>query len=174
MVGLICVLLLLGAAGGVGQAPVSQQHVERVRQLLQSPHPEDVRWLKTLFQSLTRLEHGPTDLMHEGWAWMAKDGTDAAQSNFILYCRRHQLPLPAPTLAEGADSTLERALALWGEGKLEACGQALQAGYAQYPQDSRYRNNLLWLQMEPPATLAANCTPGEMAQAILAARFSHT
>ena len=174
MVGLIWIFVLLGTMRDFGQEPISQQHVERVRQLLQTPHPEDVRWLKTLFQSLTRLEHGPTDLMRQGWAWMAKEGTDAAQSNYILYCRRHQLPLPAPSLAEGADSTLERALALWGEGKLEACGEALQAGYTRYPQDARYRNNLLWLNMKPPHTLAADCSLREMAQAVLAARFSHS
>lgn len=175
MVGLTEIFLTIcfGLFGSPNQDPVSEVHVQRVKQLLQEPRPEDPRWLATLFQSLTRLEHGPEDLVYEGWRWMAAENTDSAQSNFILYCRRQGLPLPKGTVFEAADSHLERSLALWAVGELEACREALEKGALAYPGDSRYRTNLDWLSMDRPPQVAANANARDLAQAVLASRRAH-
>lgn len=175
MVGLtgVVVAFLCGFLREPVQDPVPEAHVQRVQQLLQEPQPQDARWLRTLFQSLTRLEHGPQELIHEGWRWMAAEGTDAAQSNFILYCRRQGLPLPDVTVSEAADSTLERSLALWAVGDLDACRTALEEGLAAYPSDSRYRTNLDWLSMDFPAALDPQANARDLAQAVLASRRAH-
>ncbi|MGB0952970.1 MAG: hypothetical protein ACPG31_07075 [Planctomycetota bacterium] len=166
-------MFLFGLAWGPTQDPVSEVHVQRVQQLLQEPRPEDPRWLATLFQSLTRLEHGPQELVYEGWRWMAAEKTDSAQSNFILYCRRQGLPLPKGTVIEAADSELERSLALWAVGELDACREALEKGALAYPDDSRYRTNLDWLSMDRPPQVAANANARDLAQAVLASRRAH-
>ena len=113
MAGLI--LLLLGALALLqadDQGAVPDRDVRRVASLLAAPHPQEPRWLRTLFQSMARVEHGPQDLVRRGWAWMAAEGTDSAQANSILYCRRQELALPEVSGSEAADSALERALAL--------------------------------------------------------------
>jgi len=156
----------------VPQEPYSERHLERVQELLSEPHPDQLLWLKTLFQSLTRVEHGPTDIVRQGWAYMAAEGTDAAQANFIVYCRRQALPLPEKTVAEGAHSDLERALSLWGEGRLTETLQALEIGLQAYSGDSRYRGNLDWLSMQPPQQVSSVSTSRELAQAVLATRIS--
>ncbi|MHC4380016.1 MAG: hypothetical protein ACYSU1_02865 [Planctomycetota bacterium] len=174
MVGLIlaiCGWLLGGEQSREIQDP-PQQHVERVAMLLRDPQPDSLYWLQTLFQSLTRIEHGPEELVRQGWSWMAAEGTDAAQANFILYCRRQGLPLPEITLNEAAGSGLERALALWGDGQLEACAVALQSGLRTYPEDARYRGNLDWLAMDPPLRVTAHATSRELVQAVLATRIT--
>ena len=173
MVGLI--LWLWGAFASniiTPQEPYSERHLERVQKLLSEPHPDQLPWLKTLFQSLTRVEHGPPDIVRQGWAYMAAEGTDAAQANFIVYCRRQALPLPAKTVAEGVHSDLERALSLWGEGRLAETLQALETGLEAYSGDSRYRGNLDWLSMQPPQQVSAVSTSRELAQAVLATRIS--
>lgn len=175
MAGLIGLLVaaVLGLASVVPQDPVPEAHVQRVRALLQEPRPEEIYWLKTLFQSLTRLEHGPQDLVYEGWRWMAAENSDSAQSNFILYCRRQALPLPKVSVSEAADSFLERSLALWVAGDLDACREALEKGMAAYPGDARYRTNLDWLSMDRPERLAADATSRDLTQAVLASRRAH-
>ncbi|MFK5956045.1 MAG: hypothetical protein QM477_06335 [Planctomycetota bacterium] len=111
-------------------------------------------------------------IVRQGWAYMAAEGTDAAQANFILYCRRQGLPLPAKTLSEGVNADLERALSLWGEGRLAATEEALKTGLLAYSGDSRYRGNLDWLSMDPPQSVSSVSTSRELAQAVLASRNS--
>ncbi|MDA0667514.1 MAG: hypothetical protein O3A95_07660 [Planctomycetota bacterium] len=154
------------------QGPLPERHVERVRVLLSEPHPERLPWRKALFQSLTRVEHGPPDLVREGWVYMAAEGTDTAQANFILYCRRQGLPLPEIRLTERANSDLERALSLWGEGRLSETQEALKTGLQAYSGDSRFRGNLDWLSMDLPNQVSSVSTTRELAQAVLATRIS--
>lgn len=154
------------------QGPIPERHVERVRALLSEPHPEHLPWLETLFQSLTRIEHGPTGIVRQGWVYMAAEGTDTAQANFILYCRRQGLPLPEKTLTEGVNAHLERALSLWGEGRLAETQKALETGLQAYHGDSRYRGNLDWLAMNLPHQVSSVSTSRELAQAVLATRIS--
>lgn len=174
MVGLILALCgwLFGESPSVAQQEPPERHVDRVAQLLERPQPQRLSWRKTLFQSLTRIEHGPEGLVREGWAWMAAEGSDAAQANFILYCRRQGLPLPEVSLTEGAGSGLERALALWGSGQLEACATALRSAHRTYPDDARYQGNLDWLAMDLPQSVSAQASSRELVQAVLATRFS--
>jgi len=154
------------------QGALPERHVARVAELLSDPHPDQLPWLKTLFQSLRRVEHGPVRIVRQGWAYMAAEGTDAAQANFILYCRRQGLPLPEKALLEGGNADLERALALWGEARLTATKEALERGLQAYSGDSRYRGNLDWLSMEPPQSVSSVSTSRELAQAVLASRNS--
>ena len=173
MVGLILWLWgTLASEIAAPQGPLPERHVERVQALLSEPHPEQLPWLKTLFQSLTRVEHGPPGVIRQGWVYMAAEGTDAAQANFILYCRRQGLPLPEKTLTEGVNSDLERALSHWGEGHLVKTQEALKTGLQAYSGDSRYRGNLDWLSMDLPQRVSSVSTSRELAQAVLATRIS--
>ncbi|MCP4091922.1 MAG: hypothetical protein GY747_00595 [Planctomycetes bacterium] len=167
------ILLLLAWLGldiAAQQDPFPADHMERVTQLLGEPAVDSPRWRKTLYQSLTRLERAPVEQTLPAWQILAENSGDIGLANLILFCRRHQLPLPEQTLTEGASSQLERSLALWGSGQLDSCLNAMQAGAAAYPADSRFRTNLDWLKMHAPQELAADCTSRELAQAVLAAR----
>jgi hypothetical protein len=171
LAGLILLLLAwLGLDLAQLQDPYPADHLERVSQLLAEPQPEAPRWRNTLYQSLTRLEHAPVERTLPAWQLLAENSGDIGLANLILFCRRHQLPLPEKALTEGASSKLERSLALWGSGQLDSCLNTMQAGAAAYPSDSRFRTNLDWLKMHAPQELAANCTSRELAQAVLAAR----
>lgn len=171
MAGLILLILAcLVKPAALPQEPYPVAHLDRLEQLLMEPAANSPRWRNTLYQSLTRLEHAPAERILPAWQLLAQDSGDIGQANLILFCRRHQLPLPKETLSEGASSQLERSLALWGAGQLEACLNALQAGAVAYPEDRRYRTNVEWLKMQTPFELAANSTSRELAQAVLAAR----
>jgi len=137
---------------------------------MQAPLPSETRWRNTLYQSLVRLEHAPLLQTLPAWEILAVDSGDTGIANLILFCRRHGLPLPQISLSEAANSTLERCLALWGDGQQMACQNSLQTGVSMYPTDNRFQTNLDWLNMLPPKELASNCTTRELAQAVLAAR----
>lgn len=171
MAGLILLLLAwLGLDLAQLQDPYPADHLERVSQLVEESQVDSLRWRNTLYQSLSRLEHAPVEQTLPAWQLLAQNSGDIGLANLILFCRRHQLPLPEKSLTEGASSKLERSLALWGSGQLDSCLNAMQAGAAAFPSDSRFRTNLDWLQMHAPQELAADCTPRELAQAVLAAR----
>lgn len=171
MAGLILLLLAwIGFGVAQQQEPFPADHLDRASQLLQEPQTDSTRWRNTLYQSLTRLEHAPVEQTLPAWKLLADDGGDIGLANLILFCRRHQLPLPDQALSEGASSVLERSLALWGLGQLDSCLHTMQAGAAAYPSDSRFRTNLDWLKMHAPQELAVDCTSRELAQAVLAAR----
>jgi hypothetical protein len=174
LAGLILQLLLwlVGLPGG-SQEPYPEDHLARVDLLMAAPQAQDRRWRLTLYQSLTRLDSAPPQRVLPAWQLLATQGGDTGQANLILFCRRHGLPLPAVTVSEAGGSGLERSLALWGSGQLEACRSALSVGLATYPGDSRFRTNLDWLDMRLPSQLAADSTSRELAQAVLAARIAH-
>ena len=165
MAGLIVALLLALAA--LQEPPAPPGHLERVQDLLVAERPHDAWWRNTLFQSITRLEHAPVQIVLPAWEALAADG---GHSNLILYLRRHGLPLPAEEVAEDADTALERALAAWGSGDLLDAQRRLEDGVAAWPADPRFANNLPWLHGRFPASLEAAAGSRELAQAVLAAR----
>ena len=61
MAGLIVALLLALAA--LQEPPAPPGHLERVQELLAADRPHDAWWHSTLFQSATRLEHAPVELV---------------------------------------------------------------------------------------------------------------
>lgn len=165
-------LAWLGLGSAFPQDSYPVEHLERVSLLMQEPHEFDTRWRNTLYQSLTRLEHAPSLRILPAWEILAQNGGDIGQANLILFCRRHELPLPDVVISESASSHLERCLALWGEGQHLACQNSLQRGAADFPSDSRFSTNLDWLMMRFPAQLQADCSSRELAQAVLAARLA--
>ena len=178
LVALIAVLteLCMPAVGvlAVEQEPPSPPgHRQRVADLLE--HRTDYLpsyYAKTLFQSLTRLEHLPAAELLPAWQAMteAAGGGDWGLANLVLYARRHGLPLPSEQVGEGADPALERALAAWGDQDLMRTEELLTSGFAAWPADSRWSGNLGWLRGEAPPTISATSTARELALAVLAAR----
>ncbi len=178
LVALIAVLTELctpaGGALATGQEPQSPPgHRQRVAALLQNQadYAPDY-FAKTMFQSLTRLEHLPAAEMLPAWRAMseAAGGGDWGLANLILYARRHGLPLPPAQVGEGADPALERALAAWGDQDFARSEFLLNYGFATWPTDSRWSGNLGWLSGEAPPTLSSTSTARELALAVLAAR----
>lgn len=147
-----------------------EPHLARVEALLADPRTEDLAWRKTLFQSVSRLEHAPATLVEPAWRALAAAGTDADRANLLLYQRRHGLPLEAPALDEGVDALLERALGAWGAARPAEARERLDAAAALAPTDDRVRTNLDWLLRRPPSTLRPDADPRAAAHAVLAAR----
>ena len=162
-----------GALAAEQEPPSPPGHRQRVATLLQTQgdYAPDY-WAKTMFQSLTRLEHLPAAEMLPAWRAMseAAGGGDWGLANLVLYARRHGLPLPSAQVGEGADPALERALAAWGDQDLVRTEELLRLGLAAWPTDSRWSGNLDWLSGQAPPTISATSTARELALAVLAAR----
>ncbi len=151
-----------------GQPPAL--HRTRVAELLAAPSLQDLAWRQMLFQSLSRLELEPGAIALPGWEALAASGRDADLSNRILYCRRHELPLPDPAVGEDVDSALERCLAAWGAGHWLEAADRLRGASASWPADDRLSSNLLWLERRPPPALDPKADARGCALAVLAAR----
>lgn len=174
------------APGSEGRTAMERRHaayLQRLNQLVQSkPTPLTGEWVQESFGLLRRLEHASrSDFIVTVWEHLAADDQDWARTNLILYCRRHDLPLPSPAMTESAGETLERCLALWGQSRWKETRKALQQAVRSFPEDLRLRNNLLWLEFglrtEPQeASTTFFAPPGELlaerplAFAVLAAR----
>lgn len=159
-------------SGNPGQDP-PQDRVHRLKSLLEQPQPSVPSWRVQVWQQLKRLEHGPSSVVLRGWQALAESGNDADLANLLIYQRRHLLPLEPVRPGEGAESTLERCLHLWGSGQIPATRKALLLGMQKFPQDRRFTRNLHWLDLTHPPTISWDETPREFALAVLAARQPH-
>lgn len=143
-------------------------HIDRVDQLL-ADSGGDWYWRNTLYQSITRLEHVHTDAVENAWKALNNPANDVSLSNLLLFQRRNELPLEREDLKiEESNCLLERALSAWGQGDLDTAEIRLRRGVAQYPEDERFLNNLNWLLMRVPDSLASNADVREVCQTILA------
>lgn len=184
MAGLILLLLGLLAGGrdraraetGPRDLPPGIEAAREARyrawleRLLAAPQPEAPGWRGAVFQALRWLEFAPVEVALPGWETLAASGRDGDLANLLLYRRRHGLPLLPPAPGEGVESTLERALALWGQGRLREAAAAFRAARRRFPDDPRLLENLLWLEARAPEPLAAAATPRSVALAVLARR----
>jgi hypothetical protein len=164
-------LFLWAAAWSVGQEPTDP--LQRLQTLLEAPKPADASWRKSIWAQLMQLEHGPVEQVLPGWQVLAESGADRDQANLLVYQRRHGLPLAAAITLEGAESSLERCLALWGAGQLSEAQIALKHATELYPADIRFRDNLLWLELNPPARISLDGDARHLALAVLAAATPH-
>ncbi|MDP6962816.1 MAG: hypothetical protein QGF46_01475 [Planctomycetota bacterium] len=169
MVGLILLLPMI-----FSWLPIQQQtddliaiHLQRVENLLATTG-EGWYFENTLFQSITRLEHGHTEIVHDAWQRLNQSPNDRSISDLILFSRRNQLPLPPTAFIEENHSALERALALWGDSKTDESLAAMRLAQLSYPTDSRFENNISWITMSPPKVLDSQSSSRELCQAILA------
>ncbi|MBC8370151.1 MAG: hypothetical protein H8E25_09130 [Planctomycetes bacterium] len=142
-------------------------HSSRLTKLLSNPR-NDWYFVNTVFQSVTRLEHHHRDLSLRAWQFLNQPVSDAAISNILVFSRRNQLPLPEVTVAEGANSILERALYLWGKQQIGQADQLLASAENKFADDLRFKNNRAWISMLPPSQLAATAASRELCQAVLA------
>ena len=176
MVGLITLLFspfLFGPFAVV--SPVQQDsdlnlliHMDRVDQLLMESR-DDWYWRNTLYQSITRLEHVHTTIVEKAWKALNYPASDVSQSNLLLFQRRNELTLKSEDLEiEGSNCLLERALFYWGQEDFDEAENLLSRGVSDYPEDERFPNNLNWLLMSMPETLASNADISEVCQIILA------
>lgn len=182
MAGLTLLLgLLAGAASQevAAQEPAAPATIEAARierhrvwldRLRQWPRPEDPAWRAAVFHALRWLEFAPEEVALPGWESLAASGDDSDRANLLLYRRRHGLDLPPPAAGEGVESVLERALALWGRGRLQTAAAAFRAALERHPGEPRLLENLLWLEDRAPAPLAADASPRSLALAVLARR----
>ncbi len=162
-------------SGEPGQNSVTtpqEAALERLKALLRAASAESGVWRRQVWNELRRLEHASAPAVEQGWRALAASGGDADLANWILYRRRHQLPLPEVRSEEGADPVLERALALWGESRHDATEKALIGATTAFPADNRLRDNLDWLRMQAPARISLDGDARHLALAILAARRS--
>ncbi len=173
MAGLILALLLAASAGD----PLPRLEARRARvleqlgQMLEAPQADSGAWRARLFHWVRRLDHQLDPRVQAGWQLLADHGGPGDRANLVLYQRRHQLPLSIDgTELAPVDPMLEYALALWGESRLEETRTCLQRARAAYPEDSRLRGNLAWLDGAPPAPLSLRADPRPTALAVLAAR----
>jgi hypothetical protein len=169
MVGLTTILPLICCCFPTAQDSTDLQavHAQRLESLLDNPRPGSY-WQNTVFQSVTRLEHHHTQLSLRPWRALNSPVSDASISNILVFSRRNQLSLPLLDNAEAANSTLERALALWGEMKFTECQQMMTSAAIVFANDLRFVNNLAWLSMEPQPQLSATADTRELCQAVLA------
>jgi hypothetical protein len=163
----LLVLLLCATTWIVGQEP--SDPLKRLQSLLQAPQPQDAVWRQTIWAQLTQLEHGPVEAVLAGWRYLAENEADRDLANLLIYQRRHGLPLDPVRGSEAAESTLERCLALWGAGQLDAARAALIRATELYPTDIRFRDNLLWLDLSAPAKISLDGSARHLALAVLAA-----
>lgn len=154
--------------------PAWQEDLRLLEELLAAPRPADLLWQSRVFLRASRLEHAPTERVLPAWQWLARDGSDRSRANLVLYERRQGLPLEPPQPDEGPETTLERCLALWAEARLPESRAALEKAVQRFPDDSRFRDNLLWLDLRPPQALRFDATPRQLALAVLTARASRT
>ncbi|MFQ5748814.1 MAG: hypothetical protein ACE5H3_05065 [Planctomycetota bacterium] len=168
MVGLILVLLQAGSSSA--GAPLA-----RLENLLQAPRPGILSWRRQLFETLRRLEGSMSPRAQararSGWGLLAASGEDKDRANLVLYQRRHDLPLLPPEPEEGPETTLERCLAHWGREDGGAARSALRKAAARFPEDARFAENLLWLDLQPPESLDLEASPRNMALAVLSSPF---
>lgn len=170
MVGLIVLTLLVILPVPLQQDPALEPHRQRVVALLESAQTADLAWRKTLFQSITRLEHAPVEEILPAWEILATSGGDSDQGNLVLFQRRRGLPLAARGVDEGVDALLERALAAWGEGRRAEAAALLDSCLLRAPEDDRAPSNLAWLERKSPQVLNSRCDARAAAHAVLAAR----
>lgn len=159
--------------------PDEAARLAAVDALLAAPRPEERDWRVALWEHLTQLELAPVARVLPGWQALAASGSDPDRANLVLYQRRHGLPLAPPpaTGEEGPETALERCLAAWARRDFGRTQELLEQARAAFPDDDRFRQNLLWLQLEhgslprrapDPVDLEADAR--HLALAVLAAR----
>jgi len=168
MVGLI--LLLLQTGGGPVARPLG-----RLETLLLEPQPASLGWRKQVFQTLRRLESAPSPevvaKVQRGWEFLASTGQDKNRADLVLYQRRHDLPLLASEPGEGPETVLERCLADWGREDGTAARARLRKAVSRFPEDARFAENLLWVDLQAPVFLDLDASPRNMALAVLSSPF---
>ncbi len=142
----------------------------RLERLLDNPNIDHPPWRLQVWQQLQKLEHGPESTVLKGWQLLAQRGGDRDRANLILFQRRHSLELEPIQVNEGPEATLERCLHLWGEARIPEGRQALSLAVEKFPGDSRFVNNLHWIDLSPPAKLWWDAPARDFALGVLAAR----
>ena len=163
-------LLILLAAIQEPAPPAWTADLVRLEALMEVAAPADPAWIARVFTALGTLEHAPAERVLRAWEMLAGEENDVGRANLILFQRRHRLPLEAVEAWEGPESTLERILALWGENRLKQTRAALEKAVTRYPEETRFQDNLLWLDLSPPGSLRLDATPRRTALAVLATR----
>lgn len=163
-----------GPVAGSRAAAEEAAALERLDALRAEPRPGEESWRAAVFQLLVRLEQAPLHRVLWGWDALAAGGADGDLSNRILYLRRHGLSLPERQPGEGLLCALERALALWGERRLDEAAAALEEGSGRYPEETVFRENWLWLRMRAPERVDPLGGARGAALAVLAARRART
>jgi hypothetical protein len=144
--------------------------LEALHALLDAPRAEERDWRVSVWEHLIRLEHAGEDVVLRGWEALAASGADPDRANLMLYQRRQGLPRVAESPDDGVELTLERCLAAWGDRDLARTRALLQAALQRFPQDTRLRENLLWLDLESPEPVLLDGSARHLGLAVLAAR----
>ena len=161
---------------GIAQQPAAaldaqaQGPLGRLERLLANPHIEHPTWRLQVWQQLQKLEHGPESTVLQGWQLLAQKGGDRDRANLLLFQRRHSLELEPIQANEGPEATLQRCLHSWGEARIPECRQALSSAVEKFPGDSRFVNNLLWMDLSPPSQLRWDAPARDFALGVLAVR----
>jgi len=165
-------LILLAPAFERGfpvQEPVRAQ-AESLTELLEDAEPLLPKWRRDVFLLLRKLEFTDYPGLESAWALLAETGGDPDQANLLLFRRRNGLELGGVPPAEGAESSLERGLALWGSLDRATCWKVFESATEKWPRDLRFARNLQWLTGAPPLAVDLQAEPREAAWAVLAAR----
>lgn len=166
-------LVFLPLWGSVLLAPLQEPETPSLaglKALLAEPETSDRDWRVSVWEHLIALEQADSPLLLRGWELLAESGSDPDRANLFLYQRRHGLERLDRQPEEGAELTLERCLAAWGDSDLAQTRTLLEQALQRFPSDVRLGENLLWLDLAPPEAVQLDGSARHLALAVLAAR----
>lgn len=122
----------------------------QLEDLLADPAPKSADWRTDVWHQVRVLEHSKSPLVLAGWSALAASGNPSDRANLLLYQRRHGGLSDWDNPLESAEVAVEWALGLWGNQQLPVADSFLAAATLEFPDDSRFRDNLAWLRMKAP------------------------